>query len=288
MTHLERQRGGFGFPGGPGETQIEADRRLLMDKIVRLKAELAQVRRTRGLQRKARGRVPYPVIALVGYTNAVKSTLFNRLTGAEVLAENLLFETLDPTLRRLPLPDGRDAVLSDTVGFISDLPHELVAAFRATLEEVREADVILHVRDISASDSEAESEDVEAVLTELGLGVDSGRKVLEAWNKIDRLAGEAREEVVARAACAGAIAVSARTGEGCQALLARLAEQVDDSSEVNLQLAASDGEALAWLYRHGRITARDEADGAVRLRARLDPQALGRFEALRPAAIDRG
>ncbi len=287
-THLERQRGGFGFLGGPGETQIEADRRLLMERIVRLKAELAQVRRTRGLQRKARRRVPYPVIALVGYTNAGKSTLFNRLTGARVLAESMLFATLDPTLRRLPLPDGRAAVLSDTVGFISDLPHELVAAFRATLEEVSEADVVLHVRDISADDSDAESADVETVLADLGLGEGADRKVLEAWNKIDRAPALAREEIKARAERLGAIVVSAETGEGCEALIAKLAQWIDDSPEVGLELAASDGEALAWLYRHGRITARHEADGAVRLRARLDAQALGRFEQLRPAAVTRG
>ncbi|MHB8529938.1 MAG: GTPase HflX [Caulobacteraceae bacterium] len=285
-THLERQRGGFGFLGGPGETQIEADRRLLMERIVKLKGDLAQVRRTRGLQRKARRRVPYPVIALVGYTNAGKSTLFNRLTGARVRAESLLFATLDPTLRQLPLPGGRPAVLSDTVGFISDLPHELVEAFRATLEEVREADVILHVRDISASDSEAESEDVAKVLAALGIA--DGHRILEVWNKIDRLGDEARGEVLRRADRLGAVAISAETGEGCEGLLARLAERVDESPEVALELASSDGEALAWLYRHGRVTGRRESDGAVHLRARLDPQALGRFEQLRPAAVLRG
>ncbi len=286
-THLERQRGGFGFLGGPGETQIESDRRQLRERIIRLKADLVQVRRTRGLQRKTRRQVPYPVIALVGYTNAGKSTLFNRLTGAQVLAKSLLFATLDPTMRRLPLADGRPAVLSDTVGFISDLPHELVAAFRATLEEVREADVILHVRDISVSDSEAESADVEAVLTELGVGAASGHRIVEAWNKIDRLAGPAREEALDRASRLGAVAISAVNGEGCETLVKKLAEQIDDSPEVDLRLSASDGEALAWLYRHGRITARDDADGAVRLRARLDPQALGRFERLRPSAVAR-
>jgi GTPase len=283
-THLERQRGGFGFLGGPGETQIEADRRLLLDRIVKLKAEIADVRRTRGLQRRARKRVPYPTVALVGYTNAGKSTLFNRLTDAKVLAEDMLFATLDPTLRQLRLPGGRPVILSDTVGFISDLPHELVEAFRATLDEVREADVILHVRDIAAPDSEAEAADVAKVLDELGLGAEAGVRVIEVWNKIDLLSTEAREEVTARAERAGAVAVSAIDGQGFDALFARLTARVDDAPEVLFRLAPSDGEAVAWLYRHGRVTAREETEEATMISARLDIQALGRFERMRPLA----
>ncbi|HET8997298.1 MAG TPA: GTPase HflX, partial [Acetobacteraceae bacterium] len=210
-THLERQRGGFGFLGGPGETQIEADRRLIGDRIVRLKKELEQVRRTRGLHRSARRRVPFPVVALVGYTTAGKSTLFNALTGAEVTARDQLFATLDPTMRGLRLPSGRRVILSDTVGFISELPHELVEAFRATLDEVKEADIILHVRDIASAESEAEAGDVRRVLDELGAGDEAGQRVLEAWNKIDLLAPDAREFLTARAARTdvGAVAVSA-------------------------------------------------------------------------------
>ena len=293
-THLERQRGGFGFLGGPGglgniggpgETQIEADRRLLVDRIVALKSELTDVRRTRGLQRRARKRVPYPTIALVGYTNAGKSTLFNRLTRSEVLAKDMLFATLDPTLRQVKLPGGRPAILSDTVGFISDLPHELVEAFRATLEEVREADVILHVRDIAGPDSAAEGADVDKVLAELGIDPSSGRTIVEIWNKIDLVPEPLRSEVVDTAQVNGAVAVSAVTGDGIDRLLRRLADLVDAGPDLILELAPSDGEALAWLYRHGRITARQDVEGAVILSARLDPQALGRFERKRPEAF---
>jgi len=283
-THLERQRGGFGFLGGPGETQIEADRRLILERITRLKAELTDVRRTRGLARRARRRVPYPAVALVGYTNAGKSTLFNRLTGAKVLAKSALFATLDPTLRRLPLPDGRPAILSDTVGFISDLPHELVEAFRATLDEVREADIILHVRDISGAHAEAEAEDVGKVLEELDLGPDSGRRMVEVWNKIDALDDEARAGIAARARRAGAVAVSALTGDGIDELLTRIAGLVDDGPEITFHLAASDGEALAWLYRHGRVSSREETEEGALVRAKLDPQALGQFQRMRPQA----
>ncbi len=286
-THLERQRGGFGFLGGPGETQIEADRRLLVDRIVKLKAELADVRRTRGLQRQGRKRVPYPIVALVGYTNAGKSTLFNRLTGAEVLAKSMLFATLDPTLRELRLPGGRSAILSDTVGFISDLPHELVEAFRATLDEVREADVILHVRDIATHDSEAQSQDVSQVLGEIGVARDEGRRILEVWNKIDLLDADARQGLAERTQARGAVAVSAATGEGIDALLARIASLIDDAPERTFQLGSWDGEALAWLYRHGRVTERRESSEGVMVTARLDPQALGRFEQMRPDLLVR-
>ena len=286
-THLERQRGGFGFLGGPGETQIEADRRLLLDRIVRLKADLADVRRTRGLQRQGRKRAPYPIVALVGYTNAGKSTLFNRLTGAEVLAKSMLFATLDPTLRQLHLPHGRSAILSDTVGFISDLPHELVDAFRATLDEVREADVILHVRDIATPDSDAQSQDVTAVLDELGVKAEDGRRILEVWNKSDLLDEADREEVSERAARTGAVLVSAVDGAGVAALIGRLAALIDDDPERTFELDAGDGEALAWLYRHGRVTDRDEKGGRLTVTARLSARALGRFELLRPGTSPR-
>ncbi|HTX47838.1 MAG TPA: GTPase HflX [Caulobacteraceae bacterium] len=285
-THLERQRGGFGTMGGPGETQIETDRRLIREKLGALKRELAEVRRTRTLARQARRRVPFPVVALAGYTNAGKSTLFNRLTEARVAAKDMLFATLDPTMRRLKLPGGRPAILSDTVGFISDLPHELVEAFRATLEEVKEADVILHVRDIASPDSEAEAEDVRTVLEELGAGEAAGQRVLEVWNKRDLLPDEAREFLDARALRAGAIAVSAATGEGCDRLVARLADLVDEGPILNIVLASEDGEGLAWLYRHGRIVERHEdGDGGVFVRARMDAAALSRFERLRPTAV---
>jgi GTP-binding protein HflX len=287
-THLERQRGGLGAMGGPGETQIETDRRLIAGKVARLKLELEEVRRTRGLARQARKRTPFPVIALVGYTNAGKSTLFNRLTEAHVVAEDMLFATLDPTMRRLKLAGGRPAILSDTVGFISSLPHELVEAFRATLDEVREADIILHVRDIASPESEAEAADVRRVLEELGAGASAGQRVLEVWNKIDLLAPEAREFLAARAVRAetGAVAVSAVTGEGAQRLAERLAELVDDGPLLTIALAEADGEGLAWLYRHGRVVGRapGEADQLI-VTARLAPAALARFESLRPRAL---
>lgn len=283
-THLERQRGGFGFMGGPGETQIESDRRILAEKIGRLKRELAEVRRTRDLQRAARKRVPHPTVALVGYTNAGKSTLFNRLTASEVLAEDMLFATLDPTLRMLKLPDGRPAILSDTVGFISDLPHELVEAFRATLEEVREADVILHVRDISSEESDAQADDVRAVLERLEIDQED-RQILEVWNKIDLVPDTERERVRgdARRHHPPAIVVSAVTGEGIDALLAEIARLVDDEAPVEAHVPASEGAAIAWLYRHGRVLEREtEPDGATRVAVRLSSKALGQFERLFP------
>jgi len=284
-THLERQRGGFGVMGGPGETQIETDRRLIAERIAKLKRELVEVRRTRTLQRSARRRVPFPSVALVGYTNAGKSTLFNRLTEAEVVAEDMLFATLDPTLRTLKLPDGRPAILSDTVGFISDLPHELVEAFRATLEEVREADVILHVRDIASEESAAQAQDVREVLARLEIDTDE-RRILEVWNKLDLLDEEARRTAGgdARRAHPPAILVSAVTGEGCEALLRAVSGLVDEAPPVEVVAPAGEGAAIAWLYRNGRVIERDTADdGAVRLQVSLTAQALGQFEQLFPA-----
>ena len=285
-THLERQRGGFGVMGGPGETQIETDRRLIADKIGKLKRELVEVRRTRTLQRSARRRVPFPSVALVGYTNAGKSTLFNRLTEAKVLAEDMLFATLDPTLRSLKLPDGRPAILSDTVGFISDLPHELVEAFRATLEEVREADVVLHVRDIASEETAAQAQDVRTVLERLEVDMDE-RRILEVWNKADLLPAEDRDDLVrdARRAHPPAVVVSAVTGEGVEALLAAVAALVDEAPPVDVVTPAGEGAAVAWLYRHGRVIEREEGeDGAVRLSVSLTAQALGQFEQLYPQA----
>ena len=285
-THLERQRGGFGAMGGPGETQIETDRRLLAEKIGKLKRDLIEVRRTRTLQRSARKRHPYPTVALVGYTNAGKSTLFNRLTQAEVVAQDMLFATLDPTLRMLKLPDGRPAIMSDTVGFISDLPHELVEAFRATLEEVREADVVLHVRDIASDESAAQAEDVRTVLNRLGVDMEE-RNILEVWNKLDLVPLDDRATLIgdARRAHPQAIPVSAVSGEGCGALLEAIAGLVDEAPPVDVYAPVGEGAAIAWLYRHGRVLERhDGKDGSVRLAVSLSPQALGQFEQQFPTA----
>ncbi len=288
-THLERQRGGFGVMGGPGETQIETDRRLLAEKIGKLKRDLVEVRRTRTLQRAARQRAPVPAVALVGYTNAGKSTLFNRLTASAVVAQDMLFATLDPTLRTLRLPDGRSAILSDTVGFISDLPHELVEAFRATLEEVQEADVILHVRDVASEESQAQADDVRAVLERLGVEMEE-RRLIEVWNKIDLAAPDERIalEGDAHRASPAAIPVSAITGEGCEALLEAIADLVDEAPPVEVRAPAGEGAAIAWLYRHGRVIDRtSEEDGGTRLAVRLSDQALGQFEQLFPQAALR-
>jgi GTP-binding protein HflX len=287
---LERQRGGTGSTGGPGETQIELDRRLIADRIIKMKKDLIEVRRTRGLHRAARKKAPFPSIALVGYTNAGKSTLFNRLTEASVVAQDMLFATLDPTLRQVRLPDGRPAMLSDTVGFISDLPHELVEAFRATLEEVQEADIVLHVRDIASEDSESQRHDVHTVLSELGIdehGQDSdGRTMLEVWNKADLLSEDDAEAVTGRALRNGAMLVSAETGQGIEALLKRMAALIDDTPPVSITLGPQEGEALAWLYRHGRVMAGPpDEEGRTTLEARLEEGAIGRFERLFPDVV---
>ena len=278
-THLERQRGGFGFLGGPGESQLEIDRRLIGERIARLKRELDGVRRTRALHREARRRVPYPVVALVGYTNAGKSTLFNRLTRSSVAAGDMLFATLDPTMRRLVLPSGRTAILSDTVGFISDLPTHLVAAFRATLEEVTEADIVVHVRDINHPDSEPQRGDVLRVLVDLGLGelVEGG--LIEAMNKIDLVDLATRMSLENHALRnSQSVAVSAVTGEGCEALLALIDRRLDDDvRRVRLDVPLTDGKTLAWIYRHGEVLGRRDDNEEAHLSVRLSESDIARL-----------
>jgi len=285
-THLERQRGGFGFLGGPGETQIEADRRVIGERIDAIRRDLGAVRRTRELHRASRRRTPFPIVALAGYTNAGKSSLFNALTQADVVAEDKLFATLDPTMRRLGLPGGGTAILSDTVGFISELPTALIAAFRATLEEVSQADLILHVRDIATPHTGRQKLDVEAVLAELGVDIEGhDNKIIEVWNKVDLLTAEERHVLEGQASRAGRspVLVSARDGDGLADLRARIGDVLAGSHLVRvLNIASDEGALLHWLYTHAQIRQRqDHEDGSTQLEVRLASPDLERFEAMR-------
>lgn len=288
-THLERQRGGVGFMGGPGETQIEADRRQIQERIIALQKQLESVRRTRELHRKKRKKIPQPVVALVGYTNAGKSTLFNRMTEANVFAEDLLFATLDPTLRKIKLPHGREVILSDTVGFISDLPTHLVAAFRATLEEVLEADLILHVRDVSHPDTDAQAEDVKKTLEDLGVEASDGAPIVEVWNKIDNLDAIYKEKLLTLEDMEGPVALSALTGEGLDRLYGRIDAFMAKHDDVfSIRLPVCEGALLARLYQLSEVLNRQDDEEFIQAEVRVSDKQRGPFRgAFGPFLMDK-